>query len=29
MIATLGAGFWGWLWAAESKQQSLWAAIKS
>jgi ABC-type antimicrobial peptide transport system permease subunit len=28
-IATLGAGLWGWLWSAESVQQSLWAAIKS
>ena len=28
-IATLAAGLWGWLWAAESGQQSLWAAIKS
>ena len=28
-IATLGAGLWGWLWSAESGQQSLWAAIKS
>ncbi len=28
-IATLAAGLWGWLWSAESGQQSLWAAIKS
>jgi putative ABC transport system permease protein len=28
-IATFGAGLWGWLWSAESGQQSLWAAIKS
>jgi len=28
-IATFGAGLWGWLWSAESGQQSLWGAIKS
>ena len=28
-IATLAAGLWGWLWSAESGQQSLWAAIKA
>ena len=28
-IATLGCGLWGWLWSADSRHQSLWAAIKS
>ncbi len=28
-IATFGAGLWGWLWSADSRHQSLWAAIKS
>jgi putative ABC transport system permease protein len=28
-IATLGAGLWGWLWSADRRHQSLWAAIKS
>jgi hypothetical protein len=28
-IATFGGGLWGWLWSAESKQQRMWAAIKS
>jgi putative ABC transport system permease protein len=29
VVATLAGGLWGWLWSADRRQQSLWAAIKS
>jgi putative ABC transport system permease protein len=29
VVATLAAGLWGWLWSADHRQQSLWAAIKT